>query len=71
MNNKCYLGDGCYVDFDGYALVLTTEDGISVQNRVVLEPEVYRALLEYVDRLKAVAQAARDDDDGGESAALS
>ena len=35
---KVYLGDGAYVDFDGYALVLTTEDGISVTNTVVLEP---------------------------------
>lgn len=52
---KEYLGDGCYVDFDGYALVLTTEDGLSIQNTVVLEPEVYGALLEYVARLKAKA----------------
>ncbi len=37
-----YLGDGVYADFDGFAVVLTTEDGVSVTNRIVLEPEVLR-----------------------------
>jgi len=45
--DKTYLGDGCYVSFDGFSLWLTTEDGISVQNTVCLEPQVYRALLRY------------------------
>ena len=49
---KVYLGDGCYVEFDGYGLVLTTENGISETNRIVLEPEVYRALVEFVAHLK-------------------
>jgi hypothetical protein len=49
---KEYLGDGAYVDFDGYAIVLTTENGIETTNTIVLEPEVYSALVEYVDRLK-------------------
>jgi hypothetical protein len=49
---KEYIGDGCYVAFDGYALVLTTENGISVQNTIVLEPEVWTALKRYVERLK-------------------
>ena len=52
---KTYLGDGAYVDFDGYALVLTTENGIRETNRIVLEPEVWHALKEYVERLKASA----------------
>jgi len=54
--NKHYLGDGAYVDFDGYALILTTEDGIDETNRIVLEPEVYAALVAYVARLKADEQ---------------
>ena len=35
---KFYLGDGAYVDMGSYPgeMVLTTEDGISAQNRVVL-----------------------------------
>ena len=52
MELKAYLGDGVYVNFDGFALVLTTEDGLTVTNCIFLEPDVYRALLGYVDRLK-------------------
>lgn len=49
---KRYLGDGCYVSFDGYALWLTTEDGIRTTNTVCLEPEVYQALTDFVADLK-------------------
>lgn len=49
---KMYLGDGVYVSFDGYALTLTTADGISTTNTIVLEPPVYAALIAYVDRLR-------------------
>ena len=55
---KSYLGDGVYVDFEYGQLVLTTEDGVSVQNRIVLEPEVYEALERYVDRLRGVRPEA-------------
>lgn len=49
--NKEYLGDGVYVWLDDYdALVLTTEDGVTVTNTVILEPAVYTALLDYVER---------------------
>lgn len=46
---KRYLGDGVYVDHDGYGLVLTTENGLGETNRIVLEPEVYEALRQYVE----------------------
>jgi hypothetical protein len=49
---KTYLGDGAYVEFDGYALVLTTENGVAVTNRIVLEPEVYTALTQFVESLQ-------------------
>ncbi len=49
---KAYLGDGAYADFDGYAIVLTAENGIAVTHRIVLEPEVWAALVDYVVRLK-------------------
>lgn len=48
---KVYLGDGAYAAFDGYALVLTTEDGIRATNTVVLEPEVYAQLVKYARQL--------------------
>ena len=62
--NKAYLGDGVYIAFDGYTLKLTTENGISVTNEICLEPEVYAALVGYVDGLKA--RAAATSDEGGD-----
>jgi hypothetical protein len=52
MHKKVYLGDGAYVEFDGFAFILTTEDGERVTNTVVLEPEVYRALVAFVATLE-------------------
>lgn len=57
MNQKRYLGDGAYVDFDGYSLVLTAENGISATDTIVLEPKVYEALTRYVAELKAELDA--------------
>lgn len=62
---KAYLGDGAYVDFDGYALVLTAENGIAATDRIVLEPSVYAALVAYVAKLKApVGPPSSDYDEG-------
>ncbi len=58
MGRKVYLGDGAYVDFDGYGLSLTTENGISTTNEIYLEPSVYAALVEYVARLKKETEIA-------------
>lgn len=46
---KTYIGDGAYAEFDGYSIVLTTENGISIQNRIVLEPEVWMNLERWVN----------------------
>jgi hypothetical protein len=54
---KQYLGDGAYVDFDGFSLILTTDDGVRDTNIIVLEPEVYAALVRYVDALRAGTEA--------------
>lgn len=48
---KTYIGDGVYVEFDGFALVMTTENGVSVTNCIVLEPQVWELLRQYVERL--------------------
>ncbi len=59
--NKEYIGDAVYVAYDGFGVVLTTEDGHSVTNRIVLEPEVWEHLEEYVTRLKtALSQQQLD-----------
>ncbi len=49
---KEYLGDGLFVDFDGYQIVLTAEDGVRATNTVYLEPRVLEAFINYVKELK-------------------
>lgn len=49
---KTYLGDAVYFDFDGYHVVLTTEDGIRITNRICLEPEAIEAFLKALTKLK-------------------
>jgi len=51
-NFKDYLGDSVYADFDGYAIVLTTENGCGPSNTISLEPAVLDALKNYEARLK-------------------
>lgn len=50
---KAYLGDSVYAEWNGYAIVLTTENGYAddPRNRIVLEPEVYESLVEFVKKL--------------------
>ena len=50
-SHKAYLGDAVYIDFDGFNLILTTEDGIQATNTIILEPTVYQTLVDYVERL--------------------
>ena len=55
---KRYIGDGVYIDYDGFVFILTTENGISIQNIVILEPEVWEGLTAYVtETLEALPNA--------------
>jgi hypothetical protein len=45
---KEYLGDAVYASFDGWHIVLTTEDGIRATNTIFLEPEVQVALVAFI-----------------------
>ena len=49
MSSKAYLGDGVYVEHDGFGVWLTAEDGRKVTDRIYLEPSVFRALEGYVN----------------------
>lgn len=51
MKDKRYLGDAMYVQHDGFHVWLTTEDGVSVTNRIALEPKVFDALIKYREDL--------------------
>lgn len=52
---KVYLGDSVYASFDGHVVTLTTENGLPTDpsNKIYLEPEVYAALVNFVEREKA------------------
>lgn len=65
---KDYIGDGAYVDFDGYSVVLTTEDGLRATNTIVLEPEVLVAFERWVKRLREWI-AAQQEEKGARAAA--
>ncbi len=43
---KTYLGDSVYCAWDGYSMILTTENGLpsDPSNTIFLEPKVLRAL---------------------------
>lgn len=62
MDTKQYIGDGVYAEFDAATLnvILTTEDGISVTNRIVLEPEVLDALGRFTKRAIYERQRPRE-----------
>ena len=51
--NKDYLGDSVYATFDGYAITLTTENGLEgdPSNTIIIEPAVFEALVRYWERM--------------------
>lgn len=53
MVDKTYLGDSVYADFDGYRIVLTTENGYpdDPRNRIALEDHVMNALVRYAKQI--------------------
>lgn len=50
--NKEYIGDGVYINNDGYSIILTTENGISTQNEIYLESAILRSMLDYIRRFE-------------------
>ena len=51
--DKIYLGDGVYGVYTGYSFILTTEDGVSIQNTIHLEPDVPAKLIEIMEKANA------------------
>ncbi len=51
---KVYIGDGVYVTYDGFCVTLTTENGISIQNTIVLEPVVIESLVRFLEKYNLV-----------------
>ncbi|HUE84496.1 MAG TPA: hypothetical protein VMO26_00310 [Vicinamibacterales bacterium] len=49
MTRKLYLGDGAYAAFDGWHVVVTTEDGYEATNTIYLDRSVYEALVDFAE----------------------
>ena len=56
---KEYIGDSVYVEYDGWMLTLTTNNGYpdDPRNVIHLEPSVYRRLTEFVEGIVKEAEA--------------
>lgn len=54
---KTYLGDSVYAEFDGFGIILTTENGFATDpsNKIVMEPEIISALNQFY--LRAIETA--------------
>lgn len=49
---KGYIGDGVYVEFDGYGIWLYANDFNNPTNKIYLEPMVLEALIRFSLRMK-------------------
>jgi len=49
---KIYLGDSVYARYDGYHIILFTDNGYGATNTIALEQNVYEALLEFKKRIE-------------------
>ena len=47
LPNKRYIGDGVYALHDGNHLIIETQDGIRVKNRIELDDNVLNGLMKY------------------------
>ena len=48
METKIYLGDGAYATFEGFQVILTTEDGVRVHNEIALEKDHILKLIQFL-----------------------
>jgi hypothetical protein len=55
-DNRAYLGDSVYADFDGFMIKLYTNNGCEDENIIWLEPDVVTMLLGYIKRVVDVPQ---------------
>jgi len=54
INDKRYLSDGVYAQWDGLHVILTVEDGRRTTNTVYINEDVWTALVDYIDFLKEI-----------------
>ena len=51
QENKQYLGDSVYAEYDGSGIVLTTDNGLGPTNVIYLELEVLAALVRFAGEI--------------------
>jgi len=51
MNTKDYIGDGVYVEFDGFGIWLNANDPDNPSDKVYLEPQALRRLNDFYTRM--------------------
>ena len=49
LPNKRYIGDSVYAVHDGHQLIIETQDGIRVTNRIGLENDTLDGLMKYLE----------------------
>lgn len=60
---KTYIGDGIYAEWDGYTLVLTTENGYEATNTIVFEPREWQNLVNWFTKISVAPQPQQTDGD--------
>lgn len=58
MFEKMYIGDGVYASFDGYHIVLTTQEG----ETIYLEADVFVNLIKYAEKVLKIKFTAQERD---------
>jgi hypothetical protein len=56
---KTYLGDGVYAEFKtniGY-IILTTENGISIENKIYMDSQVQQKFMEFIKKINSDERA--------------
>jgi hypothetical protein len=61
---KEYIGDGVYIDHDGYHFVLTAENGMEVTNIIYIEPGVMNLMNAYAKRTYEEFKQQQGEKDG-------
>jgi hypothetical protein len=54
--DKVYMGDSVYADWDGINIVLTTENDGTASNTIYIDDQVWAHLVDYIDSLRRKAK---------------
>lgn len=52
IENREYIGDSVYIEYDGWAFAIMTNNGYEDENVIYLEPSVIENLIHYIDKIK-------------------